>query len=149
MVVSSIPFRKSDRDLRDIFERVSGDSRFTALTELLRAAGLDSVLCEEGPFTLLAPTDEAFAQLADGAVRRLIRELPGLKGLLLSHVLRGRLTASQALERKRVTAMSGVEVAFTAKDGKMLANNAVVAITDIEASNGVVHVLKEILDPAM
>ena len=139
--------------LSDIVDTAVADGRFTTLVAAVQAAGLVDTLKGEGPFTLFAPTDEAFAKLPAGTVEDLLKpeNLETLTNILLYHVVPGKVMAADVvqLDGQMVdTALEGQQIKITVKDGKVYLNDTVqVIITDIETSNGVIHVIDTVLLP--
>jgi uncharacterized surface protein with fasciclin (FAS1) repeats len=139
--------------LSDIIDTAIADGRFTTLVAALEAAGLVDTLKSEGPFTVFAPTDEAFAKLPAGTVENLLKpeNLETLKSILLYHAVSGKVMAEDVvmLDGKKVdTALEGKQVMITVKDGKVYLNdNVEIIITDIETANGVIHVIDAVLLP--
>lgn len=139
--------------LSDIVDTAVADGRFTTLVAAVQAAGLVETLKGEGPFTVFAPTDEAFAKLPAGTVEDLLKpeNLETLKSILLYHVVPGKVMAADvvALDGQMVgTALADSMLNISVKDGKVYLNGDVqVVITDIETSNGVIHVIDAVLLP--
>ncbi len=139
--------------LSDIVDTAIADGRFTTLVAALEAAGLVDTLKSEGPFTVFAPTDEAFAKLPAGTVENLLKpeNLETLKSILLYHVVSGKVMAEDVvmLDGQKVdTALEGKQVQISVKDGKVYLNdNVEIIITDIETANGVIHVIDAVLLP--
>ena len=127
------------------------DGRFTTLVAAVQAAGLVDTLSSEGPFTVFAPTDEAFAALPEGTVEALLADIPALTDILLYHVVAGKVMAADVvgLDGQSVeTALAGKSVDIKVDMGNVYLNETVkVIITDIEASNGVIHVIDAVLLP--
>jgi transforming growth factor-beta-induced protein len=142
-----------EEKLSDIVDTAVADGRFTTLVAAVQAAGLVDTLKSEGPFTLFAPTDEAFAKLPAGTVEDLLKpeNLETLTNILLYHVVPGKVMAADVvqLDGQMVdTALEGQQIKITVKDGKVYLNDIVqVIITDIETSNGVIHVIDTVLLP--
>ncbi|MGD8405620.1 MAG: fasciclin domain-containing protein [Anaerolineales bacterium] len=123
------------------------DGRFTTLVSAVKAAGLDETLSGEGSFTVFAPTDEAFAGLPEGTVDALLADIPALTDILLYHVLEGAVTASDVIELSKAKTLQGQFVDISAEGDNVMIDNAEVIITDIEASNGVIHVIDSVILP--
>jgi transforming growth factor-beta-induced protein len=136
---------------KDIVDTAVADGRFKTLVAAVQAAGLVDTLKGKGPFTVFAPTDDAFAKLPAGTVDALLKDLPKLKDTLLYHVVPGKVMAADVLklDGKMVdTALMDQQVKITVKDGKVYLNdNVQVIITDVETSNGVIHVIDTVLLP--
>ncbi|MEN9222790.1 MAG: fasciclin domain-containing protein [Thermostichus sp. BF3_bins_97] len=120
---------------------------FTTLTQALEAAGLVETLSGEGPFTVFAPTDEAFAALPEGTLEQLLlpENRETLIQILTYHVVPGE-ALSTSLEAGEVTTVEGSPVEISLADGVMV-NDANVVTADIEASNGVIHVIDKVILP--
>jgi len=136
--------------LSDIVDTAVADGRFTTLAAALGAADLVDTLKGEGPFTVFAPTDDAFAKLPEGTVESLLlpENLEQLKSILLYHVVSGKVMASDVVTLTSADTVSGEAVSIKVEDGKVYLNDTVeVIITDVEASNGVIHVIDSVLLP--
>lgn len=122
---------------------------FSSLVAAVKAAGLAEALSGEGPFTVLAPTDEAFAALGSDTLTALLqpRNRDALKEVLLYHVVSGRAFASDVAGGAEPETLGGETVRFALSGGALTVNGARVAATDVEASNGVVHVIDRVLIP--
>ena len=123
------------------------EAGFKTLTAAVKAAGLDGVLTEGGPFTVFAPTDEAFAKLPEGTVESLLADTEKLKKVLLFHVVSGSVTSDQVVQLASAETLNGESLNIDAADGVKV-NDARVIKTDIGASNGTVHVIDTVLIPA-
>jgi len=126
------------------------DGRFTTLVAALQAASLVDTLNGEGPFTVFAPTDDAFNKLPAGTVESLLlpENLAKLKDILLYHVISGKVMASDVVNLTSATTVLGQDITITVKDGKVFLNDGTqVIITDVPASNGVIHVIDTVLLP--
>jgi len=143
-------------ETRNIVEIAAEDGRFTTLVAALQAAGLDDDLQEGGPFTVFAPTDDAFAALPDGTIDVLLDPANQaiLSDILTYHVLSGDVLADDAiaLDGRAAGMLNGEKIRLNVIDGDLILNSggnrqATVIITDIIASNGVIHVLDAVLDP--
>ena len=134
-------------DSSTIVTVLQDDGRFTVLLDALESAGLTETLSEPGPFTLFAPTDSAFAALPPGALESLSPE--DLQDILLGHVVVGAVSSEAAAEAAQApSAWSGRTLAFTATDAGGLAVDGVTILeADLDAPNGVVHVVGAVLLP--
>jgi uncharacterized surface protein with fasciclin (FAS1) repeats len=123
--------------------------QFSTLLAAVDAAGLTETLVGRGPFTLFAPTDEAFKRLPNGTVSDLLKpeNREKLVTLLTYHVVPGRVTAAQARTLSSAETVAGQKVQLRDVDGELRVNNAVVRIADVPASNGLVHVIDRVLMP--
>jgi uncharacterized surface protein with fasciclin (FAS1) repeats len=126
-----------------------GAGQFNTLAKALQAAGLVDTLKGKGPFTVFAPTDEAFAKLPAGALDNLLKpeNKEKLKAVLLYHVVSGKVPAAKVMKMKSAKTVNGQEVTIMANDGKVMVNDATVVKADVMASNGVIHVIDTVLMP--
>jgi uncharacterized surface protein with fasciclin (FAS1) repeats len=135
----------------DIVDTAVADGRFTTLVAAVQAAGLVDTLKSEGPFTVFAPTDDAFAALPDGTVEGLLNDIPVLTDILLYHVVPGKVMAADVVGldgQSAGTALEGQSISIKIDGDKVILNDSVnVIITDIETSNGVIHVIDAVLLP--
>jgi uncharacterized surface protein with fasciclin (FAS1) repeats len=125
----------------------SGDERFSTLVTALTEAELVETLQGEGPFTVSAPTDEAFAALPEGTVEGLLEDIPALTDMLLYHVVPGQVMAADVVNLEMAETVEGSALAIRVENDKVMVGDAEVVITDIAASNGVIHVIDEVLVP--
>ncbi|KPL82453.1 hypothetical protein SE15_09875 [Thermanaerothrix daxensis] len=134
---------------KDIVDIAVEDGRFTTLVAAVQAAGLVETLKSEGPFTVFAPTDEAFAKLPEGTLEALLKpeNKQQLTDILLYHVLPGKVMASEVKDGLIADTALGTSVFFKVDMGKAYINEAQIIITDIEASNGVIHVIDAVILP--
>jgi uncharacterized surface protein with fasciclin (FAS1) repeats len=123
--------------------------QFTTLLAAVDAAGLTETLLGRGPFTVFAPTDDAFARLPHGTVTDLLRaeNREKLRLILTYHVIAGRVTAAAARDVHRAGTIAGQDVRISTRGDDLLINDAVVRIADIPASNGLIHVIDRVLLP--
>jgi len=124
--------------------------QFTTLLAAVDAAGLTETLLGRGPFTLFAPTDEAFAKLPGGTVQELLKpeNREKLRTILTYHVIAGRVTAAQARTVSRATTVAGQDVRISQRNDELRINDATVRIADVPASNGIIHVIDRVLIPS-
>jgi uncharacterized surface protein with fasciclin (FAS1) repeats len=130
----------------DIVEAARSAGSFTTLLTALDAAGLSDALRGDGPLTVFAPTDAAFAKLPDGTVEALLKDIPKLKSILLYHVVSGKVTASDVVKLREAGTLQGSNVRIDATSGVMI-NSARVVKADVPATNGVIHVVDTVLIP--
>ncbi len=123
------------------------DGRFETLVAALQAADLAEALSGEGPFTVFAPTDEAFNQLPEGTIPALLDDIPALTDILLYHVVEGEVFAEDVITLEFAETLLGKDVEIRVDDGMVFINEAQVIITDIQADNGVIHVIDSVLLP--
>lgn len=136
---------------KDIVDTAAGNKDFSTLVAAVKAAGLVDTLKGAGPFTVFAPTNEAFAKLPEGTVETLLKpeNKDALIGILTYHVVKGETKAAQVvtLNGKSVPTVNGAEIKITANANGVMINNAKVVITDIQCSNGVIHVIDTVILP--
>ena len=140
---------EDEMDAKSIAEIAAEDGRFTTLVAAVEAAGLAETLSGEGEFTVFAPTDDAFAALPEGTVESLLEDPEGaLKDILLYHVLNQVVTAADVVNYEGVQTIEGENIAIAVVDGDVVLNDsAKVVLTDIAASNGIIHVIDAVLLP--
>ena len=141
------PAAKAEKkELKDIVDTAVAAGNFKTLAKALEAADLVTTLKGKGPFTVFAPTDEAFAKLPAGTIDALLKDIPKLKAILTYHVVAGKVTAKQVVKLKSAKTVNGAALTINAKAGVKV-NGATVTTADIEASNGVIHVIDTVLLP--
>ncbi len=138
------PVRQAENTIVDI---AVNDGRFTTLVTALQAANLVDTLKGAGPFTVFAPTDDAFNALPAGTVEGLLADIPALTDVLTYHVVPGKVMAADVVNLSSADTVQGEAISISVQDGKVMVNNAQVIITDIEASNGVIHVIDAVILP--
>jgi uncharacterized surface protein with fasciclin (FAS1) repeats len=131
----------------DIVETAAAAGSFNTLATALEAAGLTETLKGEGPFTVFAPTDEAFAKLPAGALDSLLADKEKLTRVLTYHVVSGKVTAADVAGLSSAATLNGKELPVEAKEGAVRVGEATVTQADIPASNGVIHVIDTVLLP--
>ncbi len=151
-VIDAVLLPPSDEaaESNTIVDVAVADGRFTTLVAAVQAAGLVETLSGEGPFTVFAPTDDAFAALPAGTVENLLKpeNKQALTDILLYHVVSGKVMAADVVNLTSAPTVLGKDITITVKDGKVFLNDTVqVIITDVEASNGVIHVIDAVLLP--
>lgn len=134
---------------KNIVEIAAGDDRFETLVAAVQAAGLVDTLQGDGPFTVFAPTDDAFAALPAGTLEALLADTDTLTKILTYHVVSGKVMAGDVvgLDGQEVGTVQGENVMVKVDGGNVMINDANVIITDIEASNGVIHVIDKVIIP--
>lgn len=134
---------------KDIVETAASNGSFNTLVAAIQAAGLSDTLKGDGPFTVFAPTDAAFANLPAGTVENLL--LPENKDQLIAiltyHVVAGEVTSAQVVTLNSATTVNGQDVKITTKDNTVMVDGATVTAVDVMASNGVIHVIDEVMLP--
>jgi uncharacterized surface protein with fasciclin (FAS1) repeats len=131
----------------DILETAREAGMFQTLLTAVDAAGLSETLAEGGPFTVFAPTDDAFAALPQGTVQGLLADPPALVRVLTYHVVPGRIRSAQITHDSQQKTVEG-GVLELAVNGSVTVNDATVIQADVEAENGVIHVINRVLIPA-
>ena len=138
---------RAEAAAQDIVDTAVAAGQFKTLAAALQAAGLVDTLKGAGPFTVFAPTDEAFAKLPAGTVDALLKDIPKLKGILTYHVVAGKVMAADVVKLESAKTVNGQSVKIMAKGGKVMVDNASVVKTDIVCSNGVIHVIDAVILP--
>ncbi len=140
--------RHSDMAKKDIVDTAVAAGSFTTLVAAVQAAGLVDTLKGEGPFTVFAPTDEAFAKIPAADLDALLADKDKLTAVLTYHVVAGKVLAADVVGMTSAETVQGSELRIDASDGVMV-DSAKVVKTDIMASNGVIHVIDTVLMPGM
>ena len=138
----------ADGHSKDIVDTAVDAGTFTTLVAAVEAAGLVETLKGEGPFTVFAPTDEAFAALPEGTVEGLLEDPEALAAILTYHVVAGKVMSGDLSDGMTAATVNGADVTITTEGGVMV-NDANVVAADIEASNGVIHVIDAVILPPM
>ena len=139
----------SAAEKKDIVDTAVAAGSFKTLAAALGAAGLVDTLKGEGPFTVFAPTDEAFAKLPAGTVETLLKpeNKEKLVSILTYHVVAGNVEAEAAMKLKEATALSKKTIKLEVKDGALYLNQSKVTKADVKCSNGVIHIIDAVLMP--
>ena len=133
--------------MANIVDTAANNGSFNTLVAAIQAAGLVDTLKGPGPFTVFAPTDEAFNKLPAGTVDALLQDIPKLTKILTYHVVSGKVLAADVVKLKTATTVEGSDVKIDASNGVKI-NDATVATADVAADNGVIHVIDTVLIPA-
>ncbi|MBD1883815.1 fasciclin domain-containing protein [Microcoleus vaginatus] len=133
--------------MADIVDTAVSAGSFTTLVAAVQAAGLVDTLKGAGPFTVFAPTDEAFAKLPEGTVEALLKDIPKLTKILTYHVVSGKVMAADVVNLKSAKTVEGSEVKIDASNGVKI-NDSTVTTADVAADNGVIHIIDSVLLPA-
>ena len=140
-----------EKRMADIVDTAVAAGSFKTLVTAVKAAGLVDTLKSKGPFTVFAPTDEAFAKLPKGTVEGLLKDIPTLTAVLTYHVVAGRVMASDVVKLKSAKTVQGQEVKIDASKWHLhknvKVNDAEVVKADILTDNGVIHVIDKVLLP--
>ncbi len=131
----------------DIVDTAVNAGSFSTLVAAVKAAGLVETLKGAGPFTVFAPTDEAFAKLPDGTVDALLKDIPKLKQILTYHVVSGKVMAADVVKLQSATTVEGSDVKIDASNGVKV-NDSTVTTPDVATDNGVIHIIDTVLLPA-
>jgi uncharacterized surface protein with fasciclin (FAS1) repeats len=131
----------------DIVDTAVAAGSFKTLVAAVQAAGLVDTLKGAGPFTVFAPTDEAFAKLPAGTVDALLKDPAKLKDILLYHVVSGKVMAADVVKMKSAKSVEGGMIRISKAGGKVMVDNATVVKTDIVCDNGVIHVIDAVIMP--
>ena len=138
----------AEGELQDIVDTAVGAGSFGTLVAAVQAAGLAETLKGEGPFTVFAPSEEAFAALPEGTLEALLADPQGqLTQILLYHVVPGKVMAADVTDGLEAATAQGSPVSFSVADGKVMINDANIIATDVEATNGVIHVIDRVILP--
>jgi uncharacterized surface protein with fasciclin (FAS1) repeats len=149
MVVLGVTQTASAQGEKDIVESAVAAGSFKTLVSAVQAAGLADTLKGAGPFTVFAPTDEAFAKLPAGTVENLLKpeNKAKLQAILTYHVVPGKVTAADVVKINMAKTVNGQSLAVNTKNGAVMVDNAKVVKTDIPAANGVIHVIDAVILP--
>ncbi|MGJ5817622.1 fasciclin domain-containing protein [Paludibaculum fermentans] len=131
----------------DIVDTAVSAGSFKTLVAAVKAAGLVETLKSPGPFTVFAPTDEAFAKLPAGTVEGLLKDPEKLKKILTYHVVAGKVMAADVVKLKSAKTVEGEAVKIMVSGSKVMVNQATVVKTDIACDNGVIHVIDTVILP--
>ena len=134
-------------DEKNIVQTAQAAGNFKTLTKLVVKAGLADTLSNSGPYTVFAPTDAAFKKVPKSTLKSIAKHPAKLRAVLLYHVVAGRVPSSQVVMLKSAKTLNGKSVRIHTAGGKVFVNNAKVTKTDINASNGVIHVVNRVLIP--
>ena len=133
----------------DIVDTAVEAGSFNTLVAAIKAAGLVDTLKGEGPYTVFAPTDEAFAKLPAGTLENLLepKNRATLQGILTYHVVAGNVTAKDVVQLTSAKTVNGKSLRIRVENGSVMVDNARVIKTDIETSNGVIHIIDAVMLP--
>jgi uncharacterized surface protein with fasciclin (FAS1) repeats len=149
-ILGSVVFgtaRAEDKPAKDIVDTAVGAGQFKTLVTAVKAAELVETLKGKGPFTVFAPTDEAFAKIPKGKLEALLKDKKALAGVLTYHVVAGKVMAADVVKLDSAKTVQGKSVDIVVKDGTVTINGAKVMKTDIICKNGVIHVIDAVLMP--
>lgn len=138
----------ADEPTKDIVDTAVGADQFKTLVAAVKAAELVETLKGEGPFTVFAPTDEAFKKIPKETLESLLKDKKALASVLTYHVVSGKVMAADVVKLDSAKTVLGQTLKIVTKDGKVTVNGANVVKTDIVCKNGVVHVIDAVLLPS-
>ncbi len=133
--------------MANIVDTAVNAGSFSTLVAAIKAANLVDTLKGKGPFTVFAPTDEAFAKLPEGTVDNLLKDIPLLKKILTYHVVSGKVMAADVTKLKSAKTVEGSDIKIDASKGVKI-NGSTVTTPDVAADNGVIHIIDTVLMPA-
>lgn len=135
--------------MHDIIDTAVAAGSFKTLAAALTAAGLIDTLKGAGPFTVFAPSDDAFSKLPAGTVETLLKDIPALTSILTYHVVSGKVLAADVLKMdgKSAKTVNGADIKISINNGVHLNGKAKVTATDIQCTNGVIHVIDTVIMP--
>ena len=138
---------KSKSSKKDIVTIAVDAGNFKTLATALNETGLVEALQGDGPFTVFAPTDDAFAKLPEGTIESLLKDKEALTKILLYHVVSGKVTSKEVVKLKKAETLEGEYITIKTSDDGVMINDSNVIGADIMASNGVIHVIDTVLLP--
>ena len=147
-LTAAISFAAAPAFADDIVDTAIGAGTFQTLVAAVQAAGLEETLRGEGPFTVFAPTDEAFAALPEGTVESLLADIPALTAILTYHVVPGAVMSGDLTDGMTAATVNGADITIGTMGG-VTVNGANVVAADIAADNGVIHVIDAVILPPM
>ena len=143
-------YKKSYKMKKDIVDVAASNPEFSTLVAAVKAAGLVEALKSEGPLTVFAPTNEAFEKLPAGTLENLLK--PENKEMLISiltyHVVPGKVTSKEVAEVNSATSLLGQDIKVKVNGSTVMVDNATVVSVDVDASNGVIHVIDSVIIPS-
>jgi transforming growth factor-beta-induced protein len=137
----------NDMETKSIVETAVAAGQFNTLVTAVKSADLVETLSSPGPFTVFAPTDDAFAKLPEGTVESLLQNKDKLKSILTYHVVSGKVMASDVVNLESAATVNGKQVTIKAEGDTVMVDNAKVVKTDIDCTNGVIHVIDTVILP--
>jgi uncharacterized surface protein with fasciclin (FAS1) repeats len=147
VVLTTVPDIRATAAEKDIVETAKAAGSFETLLTAATKAGLVDTLKGEGPFTVFAPTDEAFARVPKAALDALLQDKAKLREVLLYHVVKGKVMAADAAKLSSAPTAQGQSITIKGNGGKVMINNAQVIKADVDTSNGVIHAIDAVLLP--
>jgi uncharacterized surface protein with fasciclin (FAS1) repeats len=147
MAVAATSAPARTRSDTNVVQTAVAAGQFKTLTKLLKRAGLVNVLQQPGPYTVFAPTDAAFKKVPKATINALLHNRAKLKAVLLYHVVAGKVTAADVVKLPSAKTLNGKSVRIRVSGMNVFVNSAKVTTPDVEASNGVIHVINRVLIP--
>lgn len=132
---------------KDLMATAVSAGDFQTLVKAIEVAGLKETLKSDGPYTIFAPTDEAFANLPAGKLDALLKNREKLRAVLLQHVVSGTVMTKDAVDLKTAPALAGPAIRIQVREGNLLIDDASIVEPDITASNGVIHAIDTVIMP--
>ena len=145
--VAGAPATARPSEDKNIVQTAQAAGNFKTLTKLVTKAGLAATLSRPGPYTVFAPTDAAFKKVPKSTLKSLPKNKAKLRAMLLYHVVAGKVPSSEVVMMKSVKTVNGKSVRIRTSNGSVYVNNARVTKPDVNASNGVIHVINRVLIP--
>ena len=138
---------KGNDSEKDIVTIAVESGKFNTLAKVLTETGLVEALQGEGPFTVFAPTDEAFGKLPEGTIESLLNDKETLKSILLYHFVSGKVTSDQVVKLNKAETLAGKSINIKTINGGVVINDSKVLTADVMAKNGVIHIIDTVLIP--
>jgi uncharacterized surface protein with fasciclin (FAS1) repeats len=145
--VAGAPATARPSQEKNIVQTAQAAGSFKTLTKLVTKAGLAGTLSQPGPYTVFAPTDAAFKKVPKSTLKSLAKNKAKLRAVLLYHVVAGKVPSSEVVTMKSVKTVNGKSVRIRTSNGSVYVNTARVTKPDVNASNGVIHVINRVLIP--
>lgn len=146
-VMTMADHHKSNKENANIIETARAAGQFGTLLTAIEAAGLTDALAGEGPFTVFAPTDAAFAEVPADQLEALLADTEALAAVLTYHVVSGKVGSAQVVELDSAETLQGSSVDIATDNGQVRIDGANIVMVDIEASNGIIHVIDAVITP--
>ncbi len=145
--IATVSAKGAEKSEKDIVDTAVGAEQFKTLVAAVKAAGLVDTLKGKGPFTVFAPTDEAFAKIPKDKLEALLKDKKALAAILTYHVVPGKVMAADVVKLDSAKTVQGKSLTIVTSEGKVTINGAHVVKTDIVCKNGVIHVIDAVLLP--
>jgi uncharacterized surface protein with fasciclin (FAS1) repeats len=146
-IAADVQGNKPGKEKADIVDTAISAGSFTTLVAALQATGLDEALRGEGPFTVFAPSDEAFAKLGAETIEQLLADPEALSAILLYHVVSGSVDSSTVVTIPSAETLNGADISVRPTEDGLFINDSKVIAADVMASNGIIHVIDTVLIP--